>query len=77
MFILSDSPRAITLHYHHGVMFWSDWGAHAKIEKADMNGQNRYDIVELHTYLRIVYNNGNVIGKLSLETILYGRTDWP
>lgn len=36
-----DNPRAITLHYHHGLMFWSDWGKHAKIEVAHMDGSNR------------------------------------
>lgn len=36
-----DNPRAITLHYHHGLMFWSDWGAHAKIEVAQMDGTHR------------------------------------
>lgn len=37
----TDSPRAIALHYEHGYMFWSDWGTSAKIEKADMDGNNR------------------------------------
>lgn len=36
-----DNPRAITLHYHHGLMFWSDWGKPAKIEVANMDGSNR------------------------------------
>lgn len=36
-----DSPRAITLHYHHGIMFWSDWGATPRIECAHMDGSNR------------------------------------
>lgn len=36
-----DNPRAITLHYHDGLMFWSDWGKHAKIEVANMDGSNR------------------------------------
>lgn len=37
-----DSPRAIALHYEYGYMFWSDWGTSAKIERADMDGTNRY-----------------------------------
>ncbi|XP_019869028.2 low-density lipoprotein receptor-related protein 4 isoform X2 [Aethina tumida] len=40
-----DNPRAITLHYHHGLMFWSDWGTAAKIEVAHMDGKNRQTIV--------------------------------
>lgn len=36
-----DSPRAIALHYEYGLMFWSDWGTSAKIERADMDGNNR------------------------------------
>lgn len=36
-----DSPRAIVLFYEKGYMFWSDWGTSAKIERADMDGNNR------------------------------------
>lgn len=36
-----ESPRAIALHYHHGLMYWSDWGKNAQIEQADMDGNNR------------------------------------
>ncbi|XP_056643570.1 low-density lipoprotein receptor-related protein 4 isoform X1 [Diorhabda sublineata] len=35
------NPRAITLHYHHGLMFWSDWGEKGKIEVAYMDGTQR------------------------------------
>jgi len=37
-----DKPRAIALHYHQGWMFWSDWGDNPRIERADMDGKNRY-----------------------------------
>ncbi|XP_025833299.1 low-density lipoprotein receptor-related protein 4 [Agrilus planipennis] len=40
-----DKPRAITLHYREGLMFWSDWGTTAKIEKAYMDGSNRIAII--------------------------------
>ncbi|KAG1706633.1 Low-density lipoprotein receptor-related protein 4 [Nymphon striatum] len=40
-----DSPRAIVLHYHYGVMFWADWGNQPRIERADMDGNNRKVIV--------------------------------
>lgn len=36
-----ESPRAIALHYHLGLMYWSDWGKNPRIEQADMNGENR------------------------------------
>ena len=36
-----ESPRAIAVHYHHGLMYWSDWGKNARIEQADMDGGNR------------------------------------
>jgi hypothetical protein len=36
-----ESPRAIALHYHHGLMYWSDWGKNARIEQSDMDGDNR------------------------------------
>ncbi|XP_039278816.1 low-density lipoprotein receptor-related protein 4 [Nilaparvata lugens] len=40
-------PRAITLHYHHGLMYWSDWGGEiARIEQADMDGKNRKTLIE-------------------------------
>ncbi|KAL8625952.1 hypothetical protein ACOMHN_012544 [Nucella lapillus] len=40
-----DQPRAIVLDNMNGVMFWSDWGAHAKIERANYDGTNRQVIV--------------------------------
>lgn len=37
-----DTPRAIVLYYHSGLMFWSDWGHSAgKIEMAHMDGTQR------------------------------------
>ncbi|RZF33205.1 hypothetical protein LSTR_LSTR009750 [Laodelphax striatellus] len=40
-------PRAITLHYHHGLMYWSDWGGEvAKIVQANMNGKFRKTLIE-------------------------------
>lgn len=40
-----DSPRAISLYYQLGLMFWSDWGANASIEQAYMDGSNRYKVL--------------------------------
>ena len=40
-----DTPRALALHYHHGLMFWSDWGTNAKIEVAEMDGTNRKKLI--------------------------------
>lgn len=41
-----DSPRALVLHYHAGMMFWADWGNEPRIERADMDGGNRKVLVE-------------------------------
>lgn len=36
-----DSPRAIVILYEQGLMFWSDWGSQAKIERTNMDGRKR------------------------------------
>ncbi|XP_050418235.1 uncharacterized protein LOC126831663 isoform X3 [Patella vulgata] len=36
-----DEPRGIALLPNRGQMYWTDWGRHAKIEVADMDGSNR------------------------------------
>ncbi|KAK6166565.1 hypothetical protein SNE40_023222 [Patella caerulea] len=36
-----DEPRGIALLPNKGRMYWTDWGIHAKIEVADMDGSNR------------------------------------
>lgn len=40
-----DNPRAISLHYPAGLLFWSDWGHNARIERADMDGEHRQAVV--------------------------------
>lgn len=40
-----DKPRSIVLHYPEGVMFWSDWGQNARIERAGMDGSDRTAVV--------------------------------
>lgn len=42
----NEKPRAIALHYHHGLIFWTDWGSKPKIEVANMDGQNRKVIID-------------------------------
>lgn len=54
-----DNPRAITLHYHLGLMFWSDWGKQAKIESAHMDGSNRKTLISD----RLVWPNGLAIDR--------------
>ncbi|XP_017769836.1 PREDICTED: low-density lipoprotein receptor-related protein 4 [Nicrophorus vespilloides] len=49
-----DSPRAITLYYEKGLMFWSDWGTKAKIESAEMDGSNRKTLIST----KLVWPNG-------------------
>eukprot|EP00118_Oscarella_pearsei_P005231 m.23758 g.23758 ORF g.23758 m.23758 type:complete len:1685 (+) comp28531_c0_seq1:115-5169(+) len=36
-----DKPRAIALDPVEGFMYWTDWGEHARIERAYMDGRNR------------------------------------
>ncbi|MED6276189.1 Low-density lipoprotein receptor- protein 2 [Characodon lateralis] len=38
-------PRAITLDPCRGYMYWTDWGTHAKIERATLGGNFRTEIV--------------------------------
>lgn len=54
------NPRAITLHYHHGLMFWSDWGTEKpKIEVANMDGTNRQTLISEN----ITWPNGLAIDR--------------
>lgn len=34
-------PRALAIHYHLGLMYWSDWGEIGRIEQAGMDGSDR------------------------------------
>ncbi|KAK9870319.1 hypothetical protein WA026_006405 [Henosepilachna vigintioctopunctata] len=54
-----DKPRAITLHYHHGLMFWSEWGKNPKIEVANMDGDNRKILINTN----LVWPNGLTIDR--------------
>lgn len=36
-----DEPRAIAVDPSAGLIFWTDWGENARIERAGMNGENR------------------------------------
>lgn len=40
-----DNPRAIALHYAKGIMFWTDWGNNARIERANMDGEERSTVI--------------------------------
>ncbi|XP_076454328.1 uncharacterized protein LOC143289237 isoform X2 [Babylonia areolata] len=40
-----DKPRAIVLNTADGVMFWTDWGAVPKIERANYDGSDRRTLV--------------------------------
>lgn len=40
-----DRPRAIALHYAKGLMFWTDWGVNARIERANMDGNERTTVI--------------------------------
>lgn len=36
-----DEPRAIAVDPTAGLIFWTDWGENARIERAGMDGKNR------------------------------------
>lgn len=36
-----DEPRAIAVDPSRGLIFWTDWGVNARIERAGMDGQDR------------------------------------
>jgi len=36
-----DEPRAIAVDPSAGLIFWTDWGETARIERAGMDGKNR------------------------------------
>jgi len=40
-----DEPRAIAVDPTAGLIFWTDWGARARIERAGMDGKNRIEIL--------------------------------
>ncbi|CAH1782417.1 unnamed protein product [Owenia fusiformis] len=42
-----DEPRTIVLDPKAGYMYWTDWGYFSRIERADMNGENRVVLVEV------------------------------
>lgn len=41
-----EAPRGIAIDYVDGFLFWSDWGARPKIERAYMDGERRVKIVQ-------------------------------
>ena len=45
-----DHPKAINLDLDSGFMIWTDWGANPKIERALLNGSQRFAIVTTNLY---------------------------
>lgn len=41
----TDKPHGLALHPATGEMYWSDWGEHAHISRAEMNGNSRFPMV--------------------------------
>ncbi|XP_014280390.1 low-density lipoprotein receptor-related protein 4 isoform X1 [Halyomorpha halys] len=52
-----DNPRAITLSYDMGLLFWTDWGSKPRIEQAEMDGHNRMTLINKD----LVWPNGLAI----------------
>lgn len=47
-----SQPRGLAVDPRSGAryMFWTDWGVHPRIERADMDGSNRIVLVETKIY---------------------------
>ena len=45
-----DTPRAIVVHPSKGLMFWTDWGKHPKIERASLDGSDKKVIVDENSF---------------------------
>ncbi|CAG9854879.1 unnamed protein product [Phyllotreta striolata] len=56
-----DKPRDIVVDPEGGLMFWSQWGERAKIERANMDGTNRLIIANTN----LTYPNGLAVDHLS------------
>ncbi|XP_077986933.1 low-density lipoprotein receptor-related protein 2-like [Glandiceps talaboti] len=41
-----EKPRALVLYPSKGIMFFSDWGNHPKIEKLSMDGSDRHILID-------------------------------
>ena len=55
-----DKPRAIVLYPRKGLMFWTDWGRVAKIQKAYMDGSNQTSLISNDSE-RVIWPNGLTI----------------
>ncbi|XP_014255223.1 low-density lipoprotein receptor-related protein 4 [Cimex lectularius] len=54
-----ENPRAITLNYDMGLLFWTDWGNQPKIEQSNMDGNNRVTLISE----KLVWPNGLAVDK--------------
>jgi low density lipoprotein-related protein 2 len=45
-----DQPRGLAVDPRVALMFWTDWGQHPRIERANMDGTNRQVLVETKIY---------------------------
>lgn len=54
-----DEPRAIAVDPSAGLIFWTDWGQSARIERAGMDGQNRQVHIKTIFMFYIIFLNPN------------------
>jgi low density lipoprotein-related protein 2 len=45
-----DQPRGLAVDPRAALMFWTDWGQHPRIERANMDGTNRRVLVDTKIY---------------------------
>ncbi|XP_043483348.1 low-density lipoprotein receptor-related protein 4 isoform X2 [Leptopilina heterotoma] len=41
-----EKPRAIAVHPNFGYVYWTDWGLNPKIERANMDGSDRREVIK-------------------------------
>lgn len=59
-----EEPRAIAVDPEMGLIFWTDWGKEARIERAGMDGQHR----TVGTAEDFAFNDAQVFGQCSSES---------
>lgn len=78
-----DKPRAIAVHPGYAYIFWTDWGPVPKIERADMDGSNRRNLINESVFwpngLTLDYTTERMYWADAkhnvIETSLYDGTD--
>jgi len=79
-----DQPRGLALDPRVALMFWTDWGQHPRVERANMDGTDRAVIVNTKIYwpntISLDYTTNRVYfadSKLDyIDFVNYDGTGW-